>query len=110
VGWQSKEMVMWMWMVFSRVPRADALVWPGRRALGVVDALLWPALALLLMTQLDVSTGVVGKAAFSGLVIALAHRAYTAVLMNGRYRFTTARLATVLFWAVAFDGLLAVVD
>lgn len=97
-----------MWMVFSRAPRPNVPVWPGRRALAMLDALLWPALAVALIAHLGPSAGVAGQVATSGLVVVAVRRLFTAAAANERYRFATARLATALLWSLMFAGVLMV--
>src|SRR6516162_109706 len=55
-----------MWLLIARAPRPDAPQWPGRRALAVVDALLWPACLMLAALHLPPRAGIV-----QGAVVAI---------------------------------------
>jgi len=82
--------------LFARAPFADRPYWTGRRALTVLDALLWPVLAVLLLAQLPGAPGVLKPVLGAVALMAALHRLHVAWFRNHRYRFTTWWLARVL--------------
>ena len=82
-----------MWLVIARAPRPDAPQWPGRRALAVVDALLWPACLMLAALHLPPRAGIVQGAVVAISCFAALRGVYRAALNNRRYRFTTWQVA-----------------
>ena len=48
-----------MWILFTPVPRPDALYWPGRRWLAALDAIVWPAGWALVVAQPPMPMGIV---------------------------------------------------
>jgi len=83
-------------VVFGRPPLPDMPYGPGRRWLGVVDALAWPAAGAWVLTHAltrSLFVPVIGALLF---LTALA-RARTALVANHRYRFTTWGIARVVF-------------
>ena len=80
-----------MWLVFARSPRPDAVLFPGRRLLAVLDALAWPLLGFAAVTAIPGNTGVVGLVAKGLLVFGAMLRCARALACNERYRFTTLR-------------------
>lgn len=93
-----------MWLLVARNPLPDVIVWPGRRALAAIDALLWPLLWVLLLWQVPLSLGALGPTSIAvGTVMALA-RLRRAVRQNHRYRFATWKwgraLAVLLLFGV----------
>lgn len=94
-----------MWLLLARNPLPDAFIWPGRRALAAVDAVLWPLICVLLLWQIPFPLGALGPTSVGvGTVIALA-RMRRAVWQNHRYRFAMWRwgrgLAVLLLFGVA---------
>lgn len=81
-----------MWIMFARAPVPDAPYWPGRRLLAVLDALAWPAIALLTLANMPMRTGLVGGVGAALCFLIAAARVHTALCANHRYRFTTWRL------------------
>ncbi|MCL4737825.1 MAG: hypothetical protein KJZ81_06435 [Burkholderiaceae bacterium] len=92
-----------MWMVFARTPRADMPMWRGRRALAVLDAMLWPASAAAAVGMATVPTGLAGDFVVVGCGLLTARRCWTAWARNPRYRFTVARWSSALL-ALAILG------
>lgn len=90
-----------MWIFVSRAPRPDAVYWPGRRGLALLDAVAWPVLWAVLIIKAPFSTGILGVVAVSFVAIVAAHRSRTARLRNERYRFTTWRWGIALACAAA---------
>ena len=90
------------WMIFARAPPPDVVVWPGRRALAVVDALAWPAAWASLVLGAIMPLGLVGQFALAYCSIAAVQRAYQAVIQNHRYHFTTWRWGRWLVLALLF--------
>jgi len=86
-----------MWMIVMRAPRTAHAYWPGRRLLGAVDAVAWPALICAAALQLPtlVST-IVGQLLVAFLVLTAVHRVALAVWRNERFSFTTSRVAYVV--------------
>jgi hypothetical protein len=80
-----------MWVMIAREPRPDAPYWPGRRVLAAVDAVLWPAMLVLLINQTPAPVGLVGPVATSVAVLCGLGRLHRALWVNHRYRFTTWR-------------------
>ncbi len=82
-----------MWILFLRPPVPDKACWAGRRLLAVLDALCWPALALMVLVQFSGAGGIARPmAAAMALLFALC-RVDTAWRRNHRYRFVTWWLA-----------------
>lgn len=94
-----------MWLIFARAPPSDVHVWPGRRALALVDAIAWPCAWAALVLELPAAAGVVGQAAVAYCVFAMLQRAHRAIALNHRYHFTTWQwgrcLALVLLFGYA---------
>lgn len=85
-----------MWILFARAPLPDKPYWAGRRVLAALDALVWPAFAVLLLAQVPGAPGVF-KPVVSALALLMAlYRLNVAWFSNHRYRFTTWWLARVL--------------
>lgn len=95
-----------MWMLYMRAPSQDVAYWPGRRALAVLDAILWPALVAVFAANLSVETGLVGRFVIAACVLAGIRRCWQAMLHNEQYRFTTWRWATLLVVMLAMGALL----
>lgn len=89
-----------MWIIFARAPAPDAAYWPGRRALAALDALAWPVIALVLLSQVRGQAGLLAPFACVICGINALARLRTALWKNHRYKFATwraARVALVLF-------------
>lgn len=78
-----------MWVIFARAPLPDVVVWPGRRALALVDAVAWPAAWATLVLGLPVSSGLAGPFALALCAVSALTRAHRAIAHNHRYHFTT---------------------
>lgn len=91
-----------MWLLFARAPPPDVRVWPGRRALALVDAVAWPAGLAALTLGVPFPTGVVGICAVACCAVAVFRRAYQAAFENHRYHFTTWRWGRRLAFVLAF--------
>lgn len=64
-----------MWIAIARIPPPDAAYWPGRRLLGVVDAIIWPALWFGAIQALPVRTGLMGTVIQTFLIMFALRRA-----------------------------------
>ncbi len=91
-----------MWLLFARAPPPDVPVWPGRRALALVDAVAWPAGLAALILGAPFPVGVVGMGAAAFCAVAVFRRAYRAIFQNHRYHFTTWRWGRRLALVLAF--------
>lgn len=91
-----------MWVIIARAPPPDAVVWPGRRALALVDAVAWPAAWATFVLGLTVSVGLVGHIALALCAVSAFTRAHRAVANNHRYHFTTWRWGLRLVFLLAF--------
>jgi hypothetical protein len=88
-----------MWILFARAPRPDAIVWPGRRWLAALDAVVWPVMLLLALKEVPGNGGLARPALCALVVLASLPRLRKAIWSNHRYRFTTwwvVRTVTVL--------------
>lgn len=90
-----------MWVIFARAPLPDVTVWPGRRVLALIDAVVWPAVLAALVLSLPVSTGLAGVVALALCVVAALTRMHRAVAFNHRYHFTTWRWGGRLVFVLA---------
>lgn len=84
-----------MWLLVARAPRPDTPYWPGRRWLAVVDALVWPAMWVLLMGHAPQPVGLIGPFVTALAVLLGLRRLHCAIWLNHRYGFTTWRWAGV---------------
>jgi hypothetical protein len=91
-----------MWVIFARAPPPDAAVWPGRRALALVDAVVWPAAWAALVLGLPVSSELAGLFALALCAVSALTRAHRAIAHNHRYHFTTWRWGRRLVFVLAF--------
>lgn len=66
-----------------------ATVWPGRRWLAALDALLWPAVSLTLLWRVEARPGIVGAVGVAMLGRWALRRLHRALARNERYRFTS---------------------
>lgn len=94
------------WVLFARAPRPDAVVWPGRRLLAALDAVLWPlalGMGLLGVPQ----SGAAGQVALAACVLFAVRRLLRAVWRNERYFFTSwrwgCRLGSLLLFGYALQ-------
>lgn len=95
-----------MFFVLYRGPRPDANQWSGRRWLAALDALLWPAAWIALLSSLPGHGGVAGAVAMAVAALLGISRATRAVFHNERYWFATWRYGKVLAILMAFGLLL----
>ena len=84
-----------MWIVMTRTPRPDASIWPGRRGLAAIDAVLWPLLWGVVVWHAPAPTGVVGPVACAVAALSATMRLHRALSANERYWFTTWRWAKI---------------
>lgn len=85
-----------MWILLTRAPAPDAMVWPGRRPLAVLDAITWPAAWIAIVEQAGFLHGIVGAALVTWGAVAAWGRVRSALWVNHRYRFTTWRWGRVV--------------
>jgi hypothetical protein len=90
-----------MSMVAADGTLVDLVVWNGRRALGVLDAILWPALFAAMVAAAPVDMALIGEVALATCVVAAARRAGRAALAPHRYRFTTCRAVSATLAVLA---------
>jgi hypothetical protein len=94
--------------IFVRTSRPDAYVWPGRRLLAVLDALLLPALCVYGVMKTSFTTGLVGVTVIAFAICVASWRVKKALVSNERYRFSTRRLllgvACLLAVGLAFEA------
>ena len=98
-----------MWLLFARAPPPDAPYWRGRRWLAAIDALVWPALAWVALSQLAPSGGLVVALSMALSAVSAASRLFTALVANHRYHFTTWRWGRVVAWLLVLGALLTLV-
>ncbi|MCC7288019.1 MAG: hypothetical protein IT503_17735 [Burkholderiaceae bacterium] len=91
-----------MFVVFLRGETPLATVWPGRRWLATLDALLWPALLLALLWRVEARSGIVGAVGVAMLCGWALRRLHRALARNERYQFTSWVWGR---WLVLFLGL-----
>lgn len=85
-----------MWLLVAREPRPDAPDWPGRRVLAAVDAVMWPAMWVLLIQHAPQPVGLIGPFVTAMAVLVGLGRVHRALCLNHRYWFTTWRWGKVL--------------
>ena len=95
-----------MWLILTRATHPDAAYWPGRRWFAAVDAVAWPAMWVVLVSEAPARTGAVGMMVTACALGAGALRLHRAIAMNHRYRFTTWRWGRVLAGLLLFGLLL----
>ena len=83
-----------------------AKVWPGRRWLAAVDALLWPALWIVGVWLAPLATGVAGPLLVAACLWFAVKRLFEAIFTNQRYRFTTWRWGRPVAGLVLIGALL----
>ena len=82
-----------MWLLLARAPAPDAADWPGRRLLGIADAIVWPAAFVTALWFAPLPTGIILPVAGAFAAFNAITRAHTALVANHRYRFTSWRFA-----------------
>ena len=95
-----------MWLILTRAPRPDAAHWPGRRWFAALDAIAWPAMWVVLVTQAPGRLGAVGLVVAAWAIGAGLARLHRAIAVNHRYRFTTWRWGKVVARLLLFGLLL----
>ena len=90
-----------MWITFARAPLPDAAYWPGRRLLGVIDAVAWPAIVFWLLTSIPGRGSVFVPVVSAGCALVGLSRVYAAIWTNHRYRFTTWKIGRVVLVLLA---------
>ncbi|WP_291105488.1 hypothetical protein [Hydrogenophaga sp.] len=85
-----------MWLLVAREPRANASYWTGRRWFSALDAVAWPMVWVLLVSQFDVPVGIVGPMVVAIALLFSAERIHRAVWVNHRYWFTTWRWGRIV--------------
>lgn len=91
-----------MWLLVAREPSQDAPHWAGRRSLAVLDAVVWPLAAALLIYLSNMPLGVFGLVLIAAVFLLSIARLRRAIWLNHRYRFSTWR------WGGVVLGLLMV--
>ncbi len=95
-----------MWVLYARAPTPNALYWPGRRLLALIDAILWPALVAFGVSRMPMDTGLVGQVVMALCALSALRRCARAIWHNERYRFTTWRVGVALFVMLVFGTVL----
>lgn len=98
-----------MWVLIRREPKPDAMYWPGRRLLAVVDAVGWPLLWMLLLWPHVGQGGLLVAVVLAMAAICGVSRLRRAWWLNHRYRFTTGRWAKLVGALVLYGLLLRLV-
>jgi hypothetical protein len=80
-----------MLFFIHRPPRPDVPVWPGRRLLASLDALVWPAALIGVVVTMPLRAGVVGALVVALAVLLSIGRLRTAIFLNHRYVMSTWR-------------------
>ena len=83
-------------IMFARAPALDAAYWPGRRWLAALDAVAWPAIAIVLLSRIPGQAGLGAPVACVICGVNALLRLQTALSQNHRYRFTTWRAGRIL--------------
>ncbi|ACB33153.1 hypothetical protein Lcho_0881 [Leptothrix cholodnii SP-6] len=91
-----------MWLLISRRVRSEMPYWPGRRLLAAIDALVWPAVWLVVLMRVEVPMGVTRSVFMAVLAMCAVSRLWRATFDNSDYTFTTWR------WGKVLGGLLLV--
>ena len=73
-----------MWLLVAREPRPDAPYWRGRRLIAAVDAVAWPLMWVLLISQVPGPTGLVGPFVTALAVLLGLGRLHRALWVNHR--------------------------
>ncbi len=85
-----------MWLVITRRERPVMPYWPGRRLLGAIDAVVWPALWVVALARVPAPMGGVRPFLIAVHAWFAFSRFWRAVFDNSDYRFTTWRWGKVL--------------
>ncbi len=85
-----------MWIVMTRTPRPDASIWPGRKGLAAIDAVVWPLIWVAVVRHAPAPTGLVGPVVIAIAVLSATLRAHRALWVNERYWFTTWRWGKIV--------------
>ncbi len=80
-----------MWIVITRTPRPDAPIWPGRKGLAAIDAVVWPVLWVVAVRHAPAPTGLVAPVVSAIAALSATMRMHRAFWANERYWFTTWR-------------------
>ncbi len=84
-----------MWIVITRTPRPDASIWPGRKGLAAIDAVVWPLLWVVVVRHAPAPTGLIGPVVSAIAALSATMRLHRALWANERYWFTTWRWGKV---------------
>lgn len=95
-----------MWLLYARAPVPDAQLWPGRRLLALLDAVVWPGLIAAMVGSLSMQTGIVGSLTLALCVLFGVRRCVRALWRNERYQFTTWRCGLPLAVLLAIGAAL----
>ena len=95
-----------MWMLYARGPAPNSQYWPGRRSLGVMDALAWPAALAIGVHVMPLASGVVPPVLLGLCGLLALRRCSRAIWRNEQYRFTTWQLGVPLALLVALGAVL----
>lgn len=98
-----------MWLLVAREPRQDAPHWVGRKSLAVLDALVWPLAAVLLIALSPLHLGVVGPVLMVAVLLLSVSRLRQAIWMNHRYRFTTWRWGGLALGVIVVGAILKMI-
>lgn len=85
-----------MLLLVAREPMQDAHHWAGRRSLAVLDAVVWPLAAILLIYLSNIPVGVFGPVLMVAVFQLSVARLHRAISLNHRYRFSTWRWGRVV--------------
>lgn len=80
-----------MLVAYQRSPIPNAVVWPGRRVLAVMDAIVWPALWVAGTIAAPFQTGTTGALLMAFALLFAISRLRRAIFENASYHFTTWR-------------------
>jgi hypothetical protein len=84
-----------MWIVITRTRRPDASIWPGRKGLAAIDAVVWPLLWVVVVWHAPAPTGLIGPVVCASAALSATMRLRRALWANERYWFTTWRWGKV---------------
>ena len=95
-----------MWLLIARAPLPDAPQWRGRRVLALLDAVGWPLLVAIIVSNSASGLGLVGQVVLGACAILSIKRAIQALWRNGQYRFTAQRAAMLIAILLVIGALL----
>ncbi len=95
-----------MWIVLPRQPRPPARVWAGRKVLAAADAVGWPAAWIVVMSQLTLGVGLMGRASVAFALLVAIRGMWIAMRHNERYRFIAWRVWGVMWPLLAIGAAL----